>query len=236
MLPDRYSSATVYLFAALARAQRRGVLLLVLLVFCVFLNLAAGNAAASQQHLQTQIASGEQVSAAAADRSYERVRSYGMVQVGLFLVTGFVWLLWLHSSYELLRHLGTKVTRFSPGQAVGAWFVPFVNLVRPYQVVSELRLRTRNLNATAEPQPLTSGEITALWWLTWLAANVTELLYAAFLGTAKTADVIVVADKIGFAGNALEAAAALLAYYLVRQIHNAQKLAAVPAAATPAVA
>ena len=64
-----------------------------------------------------------------------------VLQGGTFIVTGIVWLLWLHSSYGLLRYLGTKVTRFSPGWAVGCWFVPFVNLVRPYQVVEELRLR-----------------------------------------------------------------------------------------------
>jgi hypothetical protein len=223
-------NAAFDLSATLARAQARGRLLQVLLVLCVLFNMAAGNAASSQQYLQKQIASGAQVSAAEADRKETRVRDYGELQVGLFIVTGIVWLLWLHSSYGLLRQVGTKVTRFSPGWAVGFWFVPLVNLARPYQVVRELRLRSRNLNATAEPEPQLSGEVTALWWLTWLAANVACLLVAAQLAGATTAADIISADKVLFAGDNLAAAAALLAIYLVRQIRSAQKLAAVPAA------
>jgi hypothetical protein len=213
----------------LPQVQGRGRLLYVLLVVCVICNMAAGNPAALQQHLQEKIASGAQVSTEAVARNDARVRGYEELQVGLFIVTGIVWLLWLHSAYGLLRLVGTRVTRFSPGWAVGCWFVPLVNLVRPYQVVKELRLRSHGLNATAEAVPRLSGEVTALWWLTWLAANIACLLYAALLGSATTAADVVSAAKIGYAGDNLEAAAALLAIYLVRQIRNAQKLAVAPA-------
>ncbi|HVT58890.1 MAG TPA: DUF4328 domain-containing protein [Thermoanaerobaculia bacterium] len=225
-------------YKALARAQGRAHWLLILLVVFALTNFAAGGAATSQQYLQQRIAAGEKLSGEAAERSAAKVPGYGVLRAGLFIVTGIVWLLWLHRSYGLLRFLGTKVTRFSPGWAVGCWFVPFVNLVRPYQIVKELRLRSRNLNATAEPAPQLAGEVTALWWLTWLAANVTEVLYAALLWSAETPADIIRADKTGFAGDNLEAAAALLAIYLVRQIRNAQKLATFPAIppVTPPVA
>jgi len=42
--------------------------------------------------------------------------------------------------------VGTRESRFTPGWAVGYWFVPFVNLVRPYQIVADLWLRSDVLN------------------------------------------------------------------------------------------
>jgi hypothetical protein len=217
------------LFAALSRAQSRGRWLLVLLVVCVVCNMAAGGAASSQQRVQKEIASGAHVSVWAAERGNAKLPAYWVLQVGSFIATAIVWLFWLHSSYGLLRHLGTKVTRFSPGWAVGCWFVPFVNLVRPYQVVKELRLRSLALNAIAEPEARLAGDLTASWWLTWLAATGAVMLYAARLWSAETAAEVIRADKIGFLGNNMEAIAAVIAYYLVRRIRNAQKLAALPA-------
>jgi Domain of unknown function (DUF4328) len=224
-------------FSALARAQGRGRLLLVLLACCVICSMAAGGAASSQRRLQRETESGAQVSKWAAERRDAKLPAYWVLQAGTFIVTGIVWLLWLHSSYGLLRHLGTKVTRFSPGWAVGYWLVPFVNLVRPYQILSELQVRTGTLNATAKPKAQLYLEVPA-WWLTWLGASVAVMQYAALLWSAKSAAEVIAADNLGFAGNNLQALAALFAYYMVRRIHNAQKLAALPAASpvTPPVA
>jgi hypothetical protein len=148
-----------------------------------------------------------------------------VLQTGSFTLTGIVWLLWLHSSYSLLRHAGTKVTRFSPGWAVGCWFLPLVNLVRPYQVVRELLQRSRGLNASAETIARHSADV-ALWWLAWLAGTAGVLQYAATLESAKTSADFIFADNLGIVGCNLEAAAALLAYHVVRQILRAQNAAA----------
>ena len=64
----------------------------------------------------------------------------------LLASTGFlVWLgtatavlMWVHRAYRNLPALGARDMAYSPGWAVGWWFIPFLNLVRPYQVVREI--------------------------------------------------------------------------------------------------
>jgi hypothetical protein len=47
-------------------------------------------------------------------------------------------LLWFYRAYLNLPALGTAQPKFSPGWAVGYWFVPVLNLVRPCEAMLEL--------------------------------------------------------------------------------------------------
>jgi uncharacterized protein DUF4328 len=47
-------------------------------------------------------------------------------------------LLWYYRAYRNLPALGTAQPKFSPGWAVGYWFVPVLNLVRPCEALLEL--------------------------------------------------------------------------------------------------
>ena len=62
------------------------------------------------------------------------------------LGTGIVWLAWLRGAYRNLALVGSKRSRFTPRRAVGYWFMPFVNLVRGYQVMKDLWLRSESMN------------------------------------------------------------------------------------------
>jgi hypothetical protein len=62
----------------------------------------------------------------------------GLSQAGLGLVTGIVFLKWVYRAYKNIQGFGAEGLRFSPGWAVGYYFVPFVSLVRPVQVMSEI--------------------------------------------------------------------------------------------------
>ncbi len=58
---------------------------------------------------------------------------------GLVIVAGMVaFLVWLHRVRANLPALGIADARWSPGWAVGWWFVPIMNLFRPFQVVKEI--------------------------------------------------------------------------------------------------
>lgn len=86
-----------------------------------------------------------------------------------------VFLMWLHRSYTNLPALRSESTEFTPGWAVGWWFIPFANLVKPYQAV-------RNLWAESDPEGETGGGFLSsiqpsapaflkLWWGFWLLSN-----------------------------------------------------------------
>jgi len=62
----------------------------------------------------------------------------GLLQGGLGLVTGLVFLRWIYRAYKNIQGFGAEGLRFSPGWAVGYYFVPFLSLFRPAQVMSEI--------------------------------------------------------------------------------------------------
>jgi Domain of unknown function (DUF4328) len=46
--------------------------------------------------------------------------------------------MWMHRAYRNLPALRAQALRWSPGWAAGGWFIPFANLVIPFQVMREL--------------------------------------------------------------------------------------------------
>jgi hypothetical protein len=62
---------------------------------------------------------------------------------------------WFHRAY---KNLSTwHATRFGSGWAIGGWFVPFLNLVRPYQIAKELA-------SYSGPKETPPTNALPLWW------------------------------------------------------------------------
>lgn len=59
------------------------------------------------------------------------------IRLLLYFATGVCFLAWLHRAYGNLRSLGARQLDSSPGWAVVSFFIPILNLFRPYQIVRE---------------------------------------------------------------------------------------------------
>jgi len=57
----------------------------------------------------------------------------------VLIVTVIVFLICQHRAYNNLPPLGVPRPDFSSGWVVGSWFVPFLNLFRPYQIMKYIR-------------------------------------------------------------------------------------------------
>ncbi len=60
------------------------------------------------------------------------------LEIPLRLATIVLFLIWIYRAFGNLSVLKARNLEFSPGWAVGWWFIPFANLVKPFQVVGEL--------------------------------------------------------------------------------------------------
>jgi Domain of unknown function (DUF4328) len=97
----------------------------------------------------------------------------------LATVTGF--LVWFHRAYTNLHALRTEALRFRAGWAVGGWFVPILNLVRPKQVMNDIwRGSDSGAPATNDsawhraPVPA----LLQLWWAPFLTSWLVDRLLA----------------------------------------------------------
>jgi hypothetical protein len=83
--------------------------------------------------------------------------------------------MWIYRAAKNLRALGRRGMKFSPGACVGGFFIPFVNLVRPYRAMSELwRASTSDAECDGASWLMmgTSTGVLELWWATWILGNI----------------------------------------------------------------
>lgn len=97
-----------------------------------------------------------------------------LVEILLRLITIILFLIWLYKVFKNLPALGANNLEFSPGWAVGWWFIPFANLVKPYQVVSEL---WRESDADFDANTFLSNQISVpsiigWWWGLFIGGNI----------------------------------------------------------------
>jgi hypothetical protein len=68
--------------------------------------------------------------------------------------------------------LGARGMEFTPGWAVGWYFIPFMNLVKPYQAVQEI-YRATDPQADADDWKLSYvPSLFGWWWGLWIVSNV----------------------------------------------------------------
>jgi len=89
------------------------------------------------------------------------------------IATIVLFLLWFSRAYRNLPALGIRRLRFNPGWAVGAWFVPFLNLWRPKAIANDI---WRGSDPELPPGPTTEwrdGKVSGVvhwWWGVYLAS------------------------------------------------------------------
>lgn len=124
-----------------------------------------------QVGLLERVERGELVSPEAAAANDAREQVLGIGQTGLFLFTAILFLVWMHRAYKNLPLLGAPRASFTPGGAVGAWFIPLVNLVRPYQAMAELWRRSGPIPDSEDFATPSSPAIMKAWWGMWIVSN-----------------------------------------------------------------
>lgn len=93
----------------------------------------------------------------------------------LTLICAIFFIMWFRRAYYNLSQLVLNVS-YSDGWAAGVWFVPIVNLFRPYQMMKELYEKTESLfikrNIKFESDFKSNSVL--IWWIFWIASYITE--------------------------------------------------------------
>ena len=203
---------TVDYSADYSSVLRRAHWTTVLLMFSAAVNLVAVGSSASQVFLVRRMVAGEFIIDATLTANDTRQELLGALKVIALVVTAVAFLRWLSRSYKNLPAFGVTPS-FTPAWAIGAWFVPLLNFVRPYQIVKELWVMN---------QPTQDSALVGWWWAAWIiwgfigralfgltrgAEQLSEILNASYLN--------LISDAVGVIGS-------ILAMYVVRGITRRQ--------------
>jgi hypothetical protein len=144
----------------------------------------------------------------------------GLLQSGLGIVTGITFLKWIYRAYKNIQGFGAEGLRFSPGWAVGYYFIPILSLIRPVQVMSEI------WRASDDPRnwPQRPGSwVIASWWTLFLIyTGVTQISLEIAL-QASTNDQWTLAAVLAIAGDFFSILLSIAALRLVTEVYRRQK-------------
>jgi hypothetical protein len=133
------------------------------------------------------------------------------VEALLVLIAVITFMVLLHRVYKNLHMRGAPL-RYTPGFAIGAWFIPFANFVLPYAVV-----RDAFKQATGKSTGLVLG-----WWLTYVLSIVLMMTERSLSAPGVlTADLVPVLNVVGPLQSLVHIAAFGLWALVARGIGNA---------------
>lgn len=207
--------------------------LLLLLSIAFVVDVIAVAAGVSERSLLGRAQRGGIVTPAQAEANDTRVMVIGFTQAALFLVTMPIWLLWFRRTYRNLPALGARNLRFKPGWAVGAWFVPFLNLVRPVRMTTDIWQASTPAMDVAPGTPWgsqSSSPLIGFWWAAWLIANYASNIAIRLSFGGDDLDSLAASSLAWIVADSVSATLDVLAIVLVcritsRQEQRARKLA-----------
>jgi Domain of unknown function (DUF4328) len=88
--------------------------------------------------LMNRIVDGDFPELSELDASDDRQALAGSLVLLTFVGTIVVYLVWFSRAYKNLTSLGATDLRYGSGWAIGAWFVPILNLWRPKQIANDI--------------------------------------------------------------------------------------------------
>ena len=144
----------------------------------------------------------------------------GLLQSGLGVVTAITFLKWVYRAYKNIQGFGAKGLRFSPGWAVGYYFIPILSLIRPMQVMSEI------WRASYDPRNWfrsRSSWLIATWWTLFLLYSVVTQVSLQLGLQASTNDQWTLAAVFAILGDLFSVPLSIVVLRLVTEIYQRQK-------------
>lgn len=144
------------------------------------------------------------------------------VYLGLYLVSTILFIGWFRRAYFNLHLVNPDYPTMSEGWAAGAWFVPFINFVRPLVIMRELWLgvqeRVRPETGWQYPSAVLNG-----WWALWIISSVTNQVASRMYKGAEDAPSYQTALCTTIISNLLSATALILLIYIIRSYHKIEQ-------------
>jgi hypothetical protein len=113
--------------------------------------------------LLDRLIAGENVSDSELDNNDIRQGVAGLAQFGAWIACVVIFIMWMFRAYKNVDAVARGARRYDHGWAIGAWFVPILNLFRPKQIINDIWRAGGN-----QPEP---PALLAVWWVMWLITN-----------------------------------------------------------------
>jgi hypothetical protein len=153
-------------------SKRAKVATIVFGLICI-INIVAVISGYWEYELLEKIRIGENISEEEAIFNDLRQGIVGIFQFVVYLTSIVVFLMWFRRAYENLHKLGIDYLEYNTNMAVWSFFIPFINLYRPYKIMKEIWIESQEQLKKLVPEANinTSIFIVGFWWALFLITN-----------------------------------------------------------------
>lgn len=149
----------------------------------------------------------------------------GIAYTIAFIVSAVMFIQWFRRAYFNL-HLKVSDLSYSESWAAACWFVPVLNLFRPYQIMVELYRETKAIlikNNLIGKEQLTTTYV-GWWWVLWLISNLLGQFLFRYSMKAESLDELTASTIAGMIGNLIGIPLALMTIQVIRDYANLENL------------
>jgi uncharacterized protein DUF4328 len=194
--------------------------LLVLLGIQIVLMAAVVGALVNRIQVVEKIRSGQVLGPSEAESADNLVATAGSIEWWFWITTFVVWILWQFRAQRAARELSSVSRfRFTPGWAIGWWFIPIASFWKPFETVREL---WKASESRPDWPDIPTWSVIGWWWgafLAWLGAlNIASALTEEVV----TPDGVIRRDEWLMVALVMGVAATVLAMAIVGAVRSRQ--------------
>ncbi len=168
-----------------------------------------------------------------AIKEYGNIHSSSLESVGVLLfvvgiaifivgiISAITFIEWFRRAYFNLHVLVHNLSH-TEGWAAGSWFVPLINLYRPYQIMEELYVETENFLKNNDEQytPQTSTRFLGWWWMTFLLSNILSYISLRVVSNAHSIGALVASNVLSLMSAFIGIPSLLLGIRIIKDYRN----------------
>ena len=178
-----------------------------------------------QYDLLQTVANGGEISTETATANDLREQMIGIIYLIAYVISTVTFIQWFRRAYFNLHQKVTYLA-YTEGWAAGSWFVPIVNLYRPYQIMKELYQETKALFIKKGIDVNSNFTTNALgwWWTLWIINSIIGQFVFRYSMKADTIDELTISTVASMIGNILGIPLALITVKVIKDYANVETL------------
>jgi len=142
-----------------------------------------------------------------------------LASIAAFIVSAIAISMWIYRAHSSLREAGREDLQFSPGWAVGWYFIPLANLVMPFKAMREL---WNESHLSADSYGGEAPGNLGVWWGTWIIGGIlgNASLRLSLMGDGSNVQIAMILAALS---SVLSIAAGYLIYQIIQSVTEAQE-------------
>ncbi len=203
--------------------EQRAKVLLSLIWIVLVLDIVSVISSGLQYNLLQRALDGAEITNSAANANDVREGAIAIIYLIAYLSSAIAFIFWFRRAYFNL-HQKVKNLSFTEGWAAGCWFVPIVNLFRPYVIMKEMYDETRSFILTRDGsfQLELTSKFVGLWWGLWILNNIIGQISYRIIKDADTIPGLINSTTFDIVNSIIGVALAIVTIRVIRDYSNAE--------------